>query len=150
MISRFFSFHKENAHIIIRLFGIKFTFQYPLVNQLEDACCIPNLDVIKKQNTYFPHPVGIVISKFATVGKNCTIYQNVTIGKGKFSEKNNTDVPVIGDNVVIYANSVIIGGVKIGNNAVIGAGSVVLRDVDENEVVAGNPARFIKKNTVCI
>ena len=119
MISRFFSFHKENAHIIIRLFGIKFTFQYPLVNQLEDACCIPNLDVIKKQNTYFPHPVGIVISKFATVGKNCTIYQNVTIGKGKFSEKNNTDVPVIGDNVVIYANSVIIGGVKIGNNAVI-------------------------------
>ncbi len=150
MISRFFSFHKENAHIIIRLFGIKFTFQYPLVNQLEDACCIPNLDVIKKQNTYFPHPVGIVISKFATVGKNCTIYQNVTIGKGKFSEKNNTDVPVIGDNVVIYANSVIIGGVKIGNNAVIGAGSVVLRDVDENEVVAGNPARFIKKNTACI
>ena len=80
MISRFFSFHKENAHIIIRFFGIKFTFQYPLVNQLEDACCIPNLDVIKKQNTYFPHPVGIVISKFATVGKNCTIYQNVTIG----------------------------------------------------------------------
>lgn len=150
MISRFFSFHKENAHIIIRLFGIKFTFQYPLVNQLEDACCIPKLDVIKKQNTYFPHPVGIVISKFATVGKNCTIYQNVTIGKGKFSEKNNTDVPVIGDNVVIYANSVIIGGVKIGNNAVIGAGSVVLRDVDENEVVAGNPARFIKKNTACI
>ena len=150
MISRFFSFHKENAHIIIRLFGIKFTFQYPLVNQLEDACCIPNLDVIKKQNTYFPHPVGIVISKFATVGKNCTIYQNVTIGKGKFSEKNNTDVPVIGDNVVIYANSVIIGGVKIGNNAVIGAGSVVLRDVDENEVDAGNPARFIKKNTACI
>ena len=51
MISRFFSFHKENAHIIIRFFGIKFTFQYPLVNQLEDACCIPNLDVIKKQNT---------------------------------------------------------------------------------------------------
>ena len=145
MLKNLFAFYKENAHIILKLFGIKLTFQYPLVNQIEDSCCIPRFERIKEQNTYFPHPVGIVINQFATIGKNCTIYQNVTIGKGKYNEKIKSDVPVIGNNVTIYANSVIIGGVTIGDNAVIGAGSVVLKDVEANTVVAGNPARFIRR-----
>ena len=42
------------------------------------------------------------------------------------------------------ANSSIIGGIAIGDNAIIGAGSVVVHDVEANKVVAGNPAHLIK------
>ena len=52
-------------------------------------------------------------------------------------------MPVIGDNVTVGANVVIIGNVTIGNNVVIGAGSVVVKDVPSNVVVAGNPVRVI-------
>ncbi|MDO5463801.1 MAG: DapH/DapD/GlmU-related protein [Akkermansia sp.] len=55
------------------------------------------------------------------------------------------DCALVGDNVEIGANVTIIGGVKIGNNSVIGAGSVVVKDVPANCVVAGNPAKIIKK-----
>ena len=95
--------------------------------------------LIREKNTVFPHPVGIVIAETATIGNNCKIFQNVTIGA------NAGLYPVIEDNVTIYANAVIIGDVHIGKNAVIGAGSVVLHDVPENEIWAGNPAHFIKK-----
>lgn len=49
----------------------------------------------------------------------------------------------IGDDVFIGVNSIIMPGVNIGSNVVIGAGSVVTKDVPDNTVVAGNPARFI-------
>ena len=85
------------------------------------------------------HLNGITIGSGAIIGKNCTIYQQVTIGneKDKF--------PVIGDNVTIYAGAKVLGGIKIGNNAVIGANAVVLKDVPENSVAVGVPARIIKK-----
>jgi acetyltransferase-like isoleucine patch superfamily enzyme len=50
----------------------------------------------------------------------------------------------IGSNVWIGSNSTVLGGVTIGNNAVIAAGSVVTRDVPENTVVAGVPAKVVK------
>lgn len=52
--------------------------------------------------------------------------------------------PIIGDNVFLGANVTIIGGVRIGNNVEVGAGSVVVKDVPDNCVVAGNPAKIIK------
>lgn len=50
---------------------------------------------------------------------------------------------VIGNNVFLGAGAVVLPGVKIGDNAIIGAGSIVTKDVQENMVVAGNPARKI-------
>ena len=51
----------------------------------------------------------------------------------------------IGDHAFIGAHTTILKGVTIGRNAVVGAGSVVTRDVPDNEIWAGNPARFIKR-----
>lgn len=51
----------------------------------------------------------------------------------------------IGDNVWIGERAIILKGVTIGDNAVIAAGSVVTKNVDKNTIVAGNPAKFIKK-----
>jgi len=144
-VGKFFALYKEDSHIILRFFGIKMTFRFPLINQLEDCCCIPNLNRLLENNTHFVHPVGVVISKSAVIGKKCIIYQNVTIGDGKLNPQTNRTAPVIGDNVVVYANAVVIGGITVGDNAIIGAGSVVIDSVPENCIVAGNPAKIIKK-----
>ena len=50
----------------------------------------------------------------------------------------------IGNNVFIGANSVVLPNVSIGSNVIIGAGSVVSKDVPDNSVYAGNPARFVR------
>ena len=62
------------------------------------------------------------------------VYGNVLGSAGKVT---------IGDNVFIGANSTILKGVTIGNNVIIGAGSLVNRDIPDNTVAAGNPARVI-------
>ena len=51
-------------------------------------------------------------------------------------------VPTIGDNVSIGANATIIGDITICNNVIIGAGSVVVKDVPDNCIVSGNPAKI--------
>lgn len=51
---------------------------------------------------------------------------------------------VIGNNVFIGAKSIILSNTKIGNNCIIGAGSVVTKDIPDNSVACGNPARVIK------
>ena len=83
----------------------------------------------------------IVFAK--SIGKNLSVYQQVTVGRGKMIDGN--DVPIIGDNVSIYAGAVVVGGIKIGNNAVIGAGAVVTKDVPENATVVGAPVRILEK-----
>lgn len=96
------------------------------------------MNKIIKSKVIFPHPVGIVIGEKVVLGNKCIIYQNVTLGikNGKY--------PIIGNNVTIYPNSIIVGDVVIGNNAIIGANSVVLQNVNEDSVVVGNPAKEIK------
>lgn len=72
------------------------------------------------------------------IGRNCHIFQQVTIGY------NGTEAPIIGDNVVICSGAKVIGGIHVGNNVVIGANAVVCKDVPDNVVVAGVPAKIIK------
>jgi serine O-acetyltransferase len=91
-----------------------------------------------------PHPLGIVISSEAIIGKSCTIHQNVTIGSNVIGK--NTGVPVIGDNVIIYAGAAICGNVKIGNNVIVGANSVVTKNIPDNCIVAGIPAKIITED----
>lgn len=50
---------------------------------------------------------------------------------------------IIGNNVFLGADSLIMPGVVIGNNVIIGAGSIVTKDIEDNSVVAGNPAKYI-------
>ena len=91
-------------------------------------------------NFYMVHTNGIVIGSGVKIGDNCKIYQQVTIGKekGRF--------PVIGNNVTIYAGAKVVGNGKIGDNAVIGANAVVIKDVPDNCLAVGIPAKIIKKD----
>ena len=83
------------------------------------------------------------IDSVKSIGKNLTILPMVLIGKK--NPNANIDECTIGDNVYIGAGSIIMNPVNIGDNVVIGAGSVVTKDIQSNSVVAGNPAKVIRK-----
>lgn len=88
------------------------------------------------------HGSGLIINHQSIIGNNVLLRHCTTIGnKGK-----GTGVPIIGNNVEIGANSVIIGEISIGDNVIIGAGSVVTKSIPENCVAYGNPAKY--KQTV--
>ncbi|MCR5324872.1 MAG: serine acetyltransferase [Lachnospiraceae bacterium] len=89
----------------------------------------------------FPHPRNITIGEEVKIGTNCTIFNNVVIGQ------NNNKYPVIGNNVTIYSGTVIIGNISIGDNVIIGANSLINKDIENDVVVAGNPARIIKRRS---
>lgn len=78
-----------------------------------------------------------------SIGPNAWINQGVTIGY-----TNDTDCPSIGDNVTIGAGAKVLGDVTIGNNVVIGANAVVVKNVPDDCVVVGVPARIIRRNGV--
>jgi putative colanic acid biosynthesis acetyltransferase WcaB len=97
-------------------------------------------------NLQLHHSHALVINHDTTIGANCTIRHSTTIGNKKLPDGSYSSSPKIGNNVDIGANVVIIGSIIIGDNAVIGAGSVVVKNVSESTVVAGNPARIIRSN----
>ena len=79
-----------------------------------------------------PHQHNIVLNGKVKIGKNCTLYHQVTLGMNDFLPYPNA--PVIGDNVYIGAGAKIIGNVKISDNCKIGANAVVVKDLLKGEV----------------
>ncbi len=88
---------------------------------------------------FIDHGMGVVIGETTEIGDDVTMYQNVTLGGTSMEKKKRH--PTIGNNVVIGGGAKVLGNVTIGAGAKIGAGSVVVRDVAENTVVVGIPAR---------
>lgn len=94
----------------------------------------------------FPHGIrGIFISSGATIGENCVIFHQVTIGSNTLQDSKGYGVPVLGNNVYIGCGAKIIGGVKIGNGVRIGANCVVIKDVPDNATVVLNECKIIEK-----
>jgi acetyltransferase-like isoleucine patch superfamily enzyme len=89
------------------------------------------------------------IPEFSVLKKNCWIGPNVVITNAKYPKspdvKNTLKGAIIEESAKIGANSTILPGLVIGKNALVGAGSVVTRNVEENHIVAGNPAAFIRE-----
>lgn len=86
------------------------------------------------------HQSGIVIHGATVIGDDCTIRQNCTFGIKARSDL--AAAPILGDRVDVGAGAVVLGAVRIGNDAVIGANAVVLKDVPAGAVAVGVPARI--------
>ena len=100
-----------------------------------------NRDGVVGGGIFLMHAWGTVLN-CEHIGKGCSFLQNTTLGN-----KQNKDGiygrPWLGDNVDVGANVVVIGDVRIGNNVKIGAGAVVTKNVPDNCIVVGNPAKII-------
>lgn len=104
---------------------------------------IPVTNGIQQFNT--PHQFyGIFISKGTVIGKNCTIFQHVTIGSNTLGDSDKNGAPKIGDNVYIGAGAKIIGDITVGNNVRIGANCVVFSDIPDNASVVLQKPRIIE------
>ena len=96
----------------------------------------------------FPHGMkSIFISVGAKIGRNCVIFQQVTIGSNTLVDSRGTGAPVIGNNCYIGAGAKIIGNVVVGDNVRIGANAIVYKDIPENSVVVSGQQRIIIKDS---
>jgi serine O-acetyltransferase len=80
----------------------------------------------------------------ASCGENCQIWHNATVGKAQ----SGGGCPVLGDNVKLTTGSCILGDIIIGNNVVIGAGTIVTKNVPDDCLIVGSPARIVRKNGI--
>lgn len=87
---------------------------------------------------FIQHGFATMISA-ETIGENCWINQQVTIGY-----KGGENPPIIGNSVMITCGAKVLGNITVGDNAVIGANAVVVKDVEAGNVMGGIPARRIK------
>jgi len=88
---------------------------------------------------YFPHPSCVIIGTGVNIKDNISVYQGVTLGRSYYDT---VGYPEVKDGAFIYAGAKIIGAVSIGENSVIGANAVVTKDVPDNMVAVGIPAKI--------
>ena len=92
---------------------------------------------------FISHPYSITIHSDAIIGKNCNLSKGVTIGKT--NRGNRQGVPLIGDDVWIGTNAVLVGKIRIGNDVLIAPNSYVNIDIPDHSIVIGNPCKIINQ-----
>jgi len=104
------------------------------------------------KNLFIDHGMGVVIGETSEIGDNVTIYHMATLGgiSPSIDSDNQRNVkrhPTLKDNVVVGSGAQVLGPVVIGKNAKIGANAVVTKDVPENAVMVGIPAKNVGTTT---
>ena len=100
------------------------------------------------KNLFIDHGMGVVIGETSEIGDNVTIYHMATLGGispsvNSNEQRNIKRHPTLKDNVVVGSGAQILGPVIVGKNAKIGANAVVTKDVPENAVMVGIPAKNV-------
>jgi serine O-acetyltransferase len=114
------------------------------LNRIIFSCDIKHTIELGSGTTFFHNTLGVAIHPKAKIGKNCPVYQNVTIGGNRNKRNGEQTAPIIGNDVFIGPRSCILGPIKIGNGAVIGANSAVTKDAPSNEGALINAIKNIK------
>ena len=100
------------------------------------------------KNLFIDHGMGVVIGETSDIGDNVTIYHNVTLGgiSPSINSDNQREIkrhPTLQDCVVVGSGAQVLGPIIIGKNSKIGANAVVTKDVPENGVMVGIPAKNV-------
>ena len=100
------------------------------------------------KNLFIDHGMGVVIGETSEIGDNVTIYHGVTLGGISPSidsdkQRNVKRHPTLKNNVVVGSGAQILGPISIGENAKVGANAVVTKDVPDNAVMVGIPAKNV-------
>ena len=104
-------------------------------------------------NLFIDHGLGVVIGETSDIGDNVTIYHMATLGGispsiNSDDQRNTKRHPTLMDNVVVGSGAQILGPVTIGKNAKIGANAVVTKDVPQNAIMVGIPAKNVGESSV--
>jgi len=156
---------KSKLSIILTYPGVKAVFFHRIANFF----CVAKFDLIARiisqfsrfltgieihpkakigKNFFIDHGMGVVIGETSEIKDNVTIYHMVTLGgiSPSINSKDQRDVkrhPTLKDNVVVGSGAQVLGPVVVGKNAKIGANAVITKDVPENAVMIGIPAKNI-------
>lgn len=137
-----------NTLIKLRRFPLIGKIAYRLLRYL--GLDLP-VEVKLGKNVKFPHnSIGTVIHPYTEIKNNVIIYQNVTLGRADIYntyDKSNMKGIILEDGAIICAGAKVLckdGVLVIGKNSIIGANCVITKSVEDNEIWAGNPAKFIK------
>jgi serine O-acetyltransferase len=160
---------KSKLSIILTYPGVKAVF----FHQIAHFFCLAKFDLIARiisqfsrfltgieihpkvkigKNLFIDHGMGVVIGETSEIGNNVTIYHMVTLGGISPSIDSNEQRsikrhPTLKDNVVIGSGAQILGPVIIGENSKIGANAVVTKDVPDNAIMIGIPAKNVGSTT---
>tara|TARA_B110001454_G_scaffold867_1_gene711 strand:- start:679 stop:1257 length:579 start_codon:yes stop_codon:yes gene_type:complete len=156
---------KSKLSVILTYPGVKAVF----FHQIAHFFCLAKFDLIARiisqfsrfltgieihpkakigKNLFIDHGMGVVIGETSEIGNNVTIYHMVTLGGISPSIDSNEQRsikrhPTLKDNVVIGSGAQILGPVIIGENSKIGANAVVTKNVPDNAIMIGIPAKNI-------
>lgn len=117
--------------VLLRLTSYITHIQIPVATKIDDGL-------------YIGHYGSIIVNPNAVIGKNFCISAGTLVGNAQGKRKG---VPVIGDNVYMGRNSIVIGNVRIGNGVLIAPGAFVNFDVPDNSIVVGNPGKVIPQDS---
>ena len=142
-------------HQIANFFSIaKFDLIARMISQLSRF--LTGIEIHPKakigKNLFIDHGMGVVIGETSEIGDNVTIYHMVTLGGispsvNSDEQRNIKRHPTLMDNVVVGSGAQILGPVIVGKNAKIGANAVVTKDVKENSVMVGIPAKNVGESS---
>ena len=156
---------KSKLSVILTYPGVKAVFMYKIANFFSVA----KFDLIARiisqfarfltgieihpgakigKNLFIDHGMGVVIGETSEIGDNVTIYHNATLGGispsiNSNEQRNIKRHPTLKDNVVVGSGAQVLGPIVIGKNVKIGSNAVVTKDVPENAVMIGIPAKNV-------
>ena len=160
---------KSKLSVVLTYPGVKAVF----FHQIAHFFCVAKFDLIARiisqfsrfltgieihpkakigKNLFIDHGMGVVIGETSEIGDNVTIYHSVTLGgiSPSIDSDSQRDVkrhPTLKNNVVVGSGAQVLGPIVVGENAKIGANAVVTKDVPENAVMVGIPAKNVGTTT---
>jgi serine O-acetyltransferase len=152
-----FGLNKFSAVLLYRVQSLLFDKRFPLStlaklagrwNSLCNSCEFSAHARIGP-GLHIPHPIGIVVGA-VTAGPNLTILQNASLAlkDRRLPDRDRSNYPCLGANVTIGPSASVMGRILIGDNVLIGANAVVLKDVPPGCRAVGNPARVLPARAV--